>query len=97
MTFAVNAATVGAKSSFISKLILEVAVSSFRILLIILVCSLTVACKIEIVVPEGGSVRSDSGAYICSSDQKCTVDVVDAFFQETFRAIPDEGYEFTNW
>ena len=71
--------------------------SSFRILLIILACSLTVACKIEIVVPEGGSVRSDSGAYICSPGQNCTVDVVDAFFQETFRAIPDEGYEFTNW
>jgi Polysaccharide lyase 14 len=54
-------------------------------------------CKIEISVPEGGRVESYSGAYTCESGQTCSIDVVDAFFDETFQAQPYPGYTFTAW
>ncbi len=54
-------------------------------------------CKIAITVPEGGSITTDSGSYSCSESSSCVVDVSDTNFDETFNAIPAEGYEFTGW
>lgn len=54
-------------------------------------------CKIEIAVPEGGHVETESGAYSCESGKICSIDVVDVFFKETFVALPDDGYTFIQW
>ncbi len=54
-------------------------------------------CKLRITVPEGGGVASESGAYRCASGQKCTIDVVDVHFDETFLAQPAPGYYFRRW
>ena len=54
-------------------------------------------CKINIKAPHGGTIKSTDGAYTCESGQKCTIDVVDFFFDETFIAEADEGYYFSHW
>ncbi|MEM6581706.1 MAG: hypothetical protein AAF699_10560 [Pseudomonadota bacterium] len=68
-----------------------------RILAIVLSALAVTSCKLRIVVPEGGTVRSQSGAYVCAAGQRCTIDVVDFFFNETFIAQPASGYTFTGW
>jgi len=73
-----------------------------RILLLCLfVVSLTllslVGCKIRIIVPEGGVVRTESGVYNCWPGQTCYIDVVDFYFDETFIAEPKNGYRFEVW
>jgi len=65
-------------------------------LLAVLVLTL-IGCKLRIKVPEGGRVASDSGTYSCESGQKCTIDVVDIFFDEDFLAQPAPGYYFRRW
>lgn len=55
------------------------------------------ACKLEIRVPQGGTVVSSDGAYICEAGQTCLIDVVDIFFDETFIAEPAHGYSFSRW
>ena len=68
-----------------------------RALLIpLLVLSFT-ACKIRIVVPDGGQVISESGAYTCNAGTNCNIQVVDVFFDETFIAEPGLGYYFRRW
>lgn len=55
-------------------------------------------CKVEIKVPEGGRVITESGNIeACESGQTCIVDVVDIFFDETFVAEPAEGMMFSGW
>lgn len=54
-------------------------------------------CKIEIRVPQGGTVVSSDGAYRCEAGQTCVIDVVDLFFDETFIAQPAPGYYFSRW
>ena len=58
---------------------------------------LVVGCQIEISVPSGGRVESESGNYSCEGGQTCSIDVVDLFFDETFVAVPDEGFSFRGW
>lgn len=55
------------------------------------------ACKIEVDVPRGGRVKTVSSAYLCRANDTCVIDVVDTFFDETFQAIPNDGYKFTAW
>ncbi|MEM1111025.1 MAG: imelysin family protein [Pseudomonadota bacterium] len=54
-------------------------------------------CKLIIRVPEGGSVTSTSGSFDCSADDTCRFDVTDSMFDETFTAVPDEGFVFDGW
>ena len=54
-------------------------------------------CKIEITVPAGGKVVTESGGYECFSGHACTIDVYDIFFDETFVAVPKRGYSFAGW
>jgi hypothetical protein len=54
-------------------------------------------CKLEIKVPQGGTVVSSDGAYICEAGKTCVIDVVDIFFDQTFIAVPDHGYSFNIW
>jgi hypothetical protein len=55
------------------------------------------SCKVKVVVPEGGTVTSASGTYICEPEKPCKINVVDIFFDETFTANPANGYEFHAW
>ena len=55
------------------------------------------ACKLKITVPEGGSVKTESGSYECLPLRACEIDIYDIFFDEIFIAEPDPGYKFTGW
>ncbi len=55
------------------------------------------ACKIEVTVPKGGQVASESGAYFCGAEKTCVIDVVDTNFTEVFIAQPNEGFIFVGW
>jgi N-acetylneuraminic acid mutarotase len=68
-----------------------------KLLPLFLCVCLATGCKVKITVPEGGEVDSLSGTYSCDTGQTCEVEVVDEFFNETFRARPDPGYRFTAW
>jgi hypothetical protein len=65
--------------------------------MIVLVSFVLPGCKVEIAVPEGGRVETRSGALSCESGNTCLIDVVDVFFDETFVALPKDGYTFIQW
>ena len=48
-------------------------------------------------MPPGGQVASQSGTYTCETGETCIIEVQDAFFDETFVANPDPGFEFIQW
>jgi hypothetical protein len=56
-----------------------------------------VGCKVEIEVPDGGDVVTQSGTYRCLSGQRCVIEVTDTQFDETFIARPKAGYYFGGW
>jgi hypothetical protein len=55
------------------------------------------ACRIQVEVPQGGSVITESGDYRCSAGSTCTVEVADLLFDETFLVETEEGYSFAGW
>ena len=55
-------------------------------LILFIACAITAGCKLVIVVPEGGSVTTESGGYSCAEATECELEIVDAFFDETFLA-----------
>lgn len=55
------------------------------------------ACQIQVNVPEGGSVATESGEFACSEGDSCSLVVDDIFFTDTFTAHPNFGYKFTEW
>jgi len=69
---------------------------SYCIVLLISLLMLA-SCKIRIIVPEGGSVTTQSGAYRCAAGKTCNIDVVDFYFDQTFVAKPANGYTFKFW
>jgi hypothetical protein len=68
-----------------------------RCLIVLCAILALTSCKLRIVVPEGGSVTTSSGAYHCAAGEKCNIDVVDFYFDETFAAVPADGYAFKAW
>ena len=61
-----------------------------------LICVLLSACKIVVIVPEGGKVVSADG-FICNSGETCEIEVTDDTFTSTFTAMAEEGYAFARW
>ena len=55
------------------------------------------ACKVEVEVPKGGRVVTESGSFVCKASETCEIDVVDTFFEETFVAQPNPGWMFRRW
>lgn len=55
------------------------------------------ACKVQVNVPDGGKVVTETENFSCESGNSCEVSVVDIFFDETFVAVPDDGYTFGQW
>jgi hypothetical protein len=68
-----------------------------RHLIVVLTFVWITACKIQVEVPTGGQVMSESGAYSCAENEVCEIDVVDSFFNETFLAEPNPDYVFAGW
>ena len=68
-----------------------------RLLALLAASLVIVGCKLQVIVPPGGRVVSESGNFACGGGESCMVDVTDVFFDETFRAIPDPGYTFVSW
>lgn len=68
-----------------------------KVILSIAVLLVISSCKIKITVPEGGRVVALSGAYTCEAGETCVIDVIDAFFDETFDAKPAAGFTFAAW
>ncbi|MEH6610200.1 MAG: hypothetical protein V7696_12600 [Halioglobus sp.] len=54
-------------------------------------------CRVQIEVPEGGEVTTESGRYSCETGQTCIVDVVDLLFHENFIAQPENEKIFSGW
>ena len=71
--------------------------SNKNILLYLFVLFVLTGCKIQIEVPSGGSVTTESGNHGCDSGDVCVIDIVDLFFNESFIAQPDPGYTFLQW
>jgi hypothetical protein len=61
--------------------------------LLLLLCG----CRIEVVVPAGGAVMTESGRYTCLAGARCTIEVNDLFFNETFFVKPESGFTFGGW
>jgi len=75
---------------------INVILNNRSLLVLCTVLALT-SCKLRIVVPEGGSVTTSSGAYHCAAGETCDIDVVDFYFDENFTAVPADGYAFKAW
>ena len=71
--------------------------SYWRILSALFIACWVAGCKLIITVPPGGHVESQSGTWICRTDEPCTIDVSDSSFKETFVGVPDEGFRFVGW
>jgi hypothetical protein len=54
-------------------------------------------CKLALMVPSGGDVKSESGSRDCAGGTICEYDISDYTFKETFTAVARPGYRFTRW
>ncbi len=70
---------------------------SMRLLALAAAAATLAGCRVEMTVPPGGMVVSESGAYQCQAGHTCSIDVVDAYFNETFRAVPAPDNTFMGW
>jgi hypothetical protein len=70
---------------------------SLVIFLAVLTAALATSCKVQITVPKGGKVITESGDYECKSGEVCSIDIYDLFFDQAFIATPAEGYVFARW
>lgn len=70
---------------------------AIQIPLLIGVISITSACRLEVIVGDGGLVNSASGHRDCPSASYCINDIEDASFSDSFTAIANPGYEFVRW
>ncbi len=59
------------------------------------------ACKLTMVVDEGGEVQSQASGTCAvttpGEPAECSHDVLDTDYSETFTAVPDPGWVFSNW
>ncbi len=65
--------------------------------LMLAVTGVLAGCRIEVAVPVGGAVHTESGAYNCPANTTCTIEVVDQHFDETFHAVPQGINSFLGW
>ena len=59
--------------------------------------SVLAGCRIDLIAPEGATIRSESGAIECVGPATCTVEVNDLFFDETFIVETDPDVFFAGW
>lgn len=68
----------------------------FIVLVILAATSVLSACKVAILVVEGGEVQS-IGSGTCAEGTICIVEVNDTNFHEEFTAVPNSGWYFIKW
>jgi hypothetical protein len=68
-----------------------------KILAILAVTALVTGCKISVMVPSGGEVKSESGTHSCAEGNVCTINITDSTFYEVFTAVARPGYVFSKW
>ena len=68
-----------------------------RSLLLIVVAVAISGCKIAVMVTTGGDVQSLSGINNCAGGNVCEINITSNDFDDTFTAVPREGYEFVKW
>jgi hypothetical protein len=69
---------------------------ALNVILFLAIAVFTTACKLAVIVVEGGEVQS-TAAGTCVAGLICIVDVRERNFSETFNAVPDEGWYFKEW
>ena len=69
---------------------------TLHFLLVNVITTLMVGCKLAVIVVEGGEVQSVSSG-TCTSGSVCIVEVTDTDFSDTFTAVPHEGWHFHGW
>ena len=70
------------------------------ILKAVLIASLTsvlAGCFLELNVPTGGDVQSDSGTRDCLESTICSFETTDTDLNESFMAVARPGYKFVKW
>lgn len=65
-------------------------------ILILSIAAFISACKLAVIVVEGGEVQS-TGTGTCVASEICIVEVSDTGFSEIFFAVPQEGWYFKQW
>jgi hypothetical protein len=75
---------------------------ALKLLLLISIAALMTACKLAVIVVEGGEVQATEGGEltvsdICMEGTICIVEVNDTNFNMKFYAIPDAGWYFEKW
>ena len=66
-------------------------------LMLFLATFIVSGCRIDVIAPEGATVRSESGAFDCVGPATCTIEVNDLFFDETFSVETNSGAIFAGW
>ena len=61
------------------------------------ILSLLSACKLVVIVEEGGGVQSASGLRDCTTVGTCEFEVSDTSFSDSFTALPGSGFQFVRW
>ena len=69
----------------------------FTNLLLAIIAIGLAGCRLEVVVPEGGSVESATGRYDCDELFICSGEIDDGEFEETFTAVANPGFRFVRW
>ena len=62
-----------------------------------LLLALLAGCRLEITVPNQGTVVTADGDFSCGPGESCVIEVSDTRFDETFVAVPAPGYSFSHW
>jgi hypothetical protein len=60
-------------------------------------CITLASCKVITTVPTGGKVTYQGGKDYCLTGEICSVEISDFEYHETFIAVPDNGYAFSEW
>ena len=55
------------------------------------------ACKLAVIVDEGGDVAADTTGFDCEEFSNCVFIVEDTSFRVAFTAEPKTGFEFSHW
>ena len=65
---------------------------------LLLLTTLAVGCKLNVIVPPGGKVESSFfQASDCAGGNVCEIEITDPAYFDSFNPIPDPGYEFVRW
>jgi hypothetical protein len=67
-----------------------------KLLLLVSIAALMTACKLAVIVVEGGEVQS-VGSGTCLEGSICIHQVDDTSYTETFTAVPNSGWVFEKW